>query len=684
MAIVALATVSCQKDKGSDNVDIKVTTVGTRELYSDQVTLVGKVEHIPSIIITQKGFYYDTVRITKSSLSELKVFADDDFTALVDNLEPQRTYSMIAFVVTSRGDVYYGSPQSFTTTPPANIEISALPATEVTGKSAKLTGKVDDDGGIPASKFGCKYWIAGTTEPEDIDTEFFEGAPTKVVSKGEKFYPLLTGLTPGTTYSYRLFGQNDSKGKYTDIFTFSTLALVAPAVQNGTVGDIGPTMATISGCEILSNGNDPDITWGVVYKASPGLGETPDETWTDMPITDTTGMTFSATLTNLIYNTTYGFAAYVKNDLQLVYSAVVTFDTENAAVPAMTTVAAVAADYNLIKENDEDAGKYNIGFDHALINGTLISNGGVDITKYGFDYGTDPSLTVATREEIGSVIADGESFSFDITGLNANTTYYYRAFAVNGIGDGTGDIKSFRTGIDGKKLLYTEDLSRAVDVPATLAESETTLVYYELPAITPTSGVKYYFLDRNLGATRQASDNDLTYTEPSINIGPAIGYYYQFAQPMPITATDVFYWISTNVCDGSGNAGNWAGGGYYTSPIAYGWNIVASNKDSWTGTDNPCPTGYEIPTKADFEDIITWFGTEGLDAQAVKELLRFVGGGFRHATKGGLGSGRGASFWTSTGDAGLAQAYFFQSPIVSASTNNKTCGVPVRCVRIVR
>ncbi len=84
---------------------------------------------------------------------------------------------------------------------------------------------------------------------------------------------------------------------------------------------------------------------------------------------------------------------------------------------------------------------YEIGSTYATLNGVIVNQGASAIIEYGFKYGTD---TENLTENITSTddIAD---FSATITGLTPNTTYYYRAYAINSDGTGYGEIKSFRT-----------------------------------------------------------------------------------------------------------------------------------------------------------------------------------------------------------------------------------------------
>ena len=87
--------------------------------------------------------------------------------------------------------------------------------------------------------------------------------------------------------------------------------------------------------------------------------------------------------------------------------------------------------------------------------GKIVDDGGLspftDITSYGFVYGTNSNLSL-TSYTGGAVVELGTSGSTPLTmaaheieGLNANTTYYYCAYATSNAGTGYGEVKSFTT-----------------------------------------------------------------------------------------------------------------------------------------------------------------------------------------------------------------------------------------------
>lgn len=93
----------------------------------------------------------------------------------------------------------------------------------------------------------------------------------------------------------------------------------------------------------------------------------------------------------------------------------------------------------------------NIDTDGATLNASITNSDCLD-GLYGFEYSTDPNFAQgAGTQVISTDLGTGTTFSFDLSGLNANETYYFRAFAIADTGATTytiyGDLESFSTEI---------------------------------------------------------------------------------------------------------------------------------------------------------------------------------------------------------------------------------------------
>ena len=107
----------------------------------------------------------------------------------------------------------------------------------------------------------------------------------------------------------------------------------------------------------------------------------------------------------------------------------------------------------------------------AILRGNLTelgedSDGSMRASEYGFIYSTNASnqtsLVIGAsgveKTNLGFRNTNGQ-FSNEITGIEEDTTYYYRAYAGNDVGTNLGEVRSFTTGI----LHKTFSLNGAID-----------------------------------------------------------------------------------------------------------------------------------------------------------------------------------------------------------------------------
>ncbi len=79
----------------------------------------------------------------------------------------------------------------------------------------------------------------------------------------------------------------------------------------------------------------------------------------------------------------------------------------------------------------------------ATLKGEVTNNGGEDLSELGFQIGLDNSYLMAT----GTVEMEEATgtFSYDLSNLDCNTTYHYRAYATNSAGTSYGEDMTFTT-----------------------------------------------------------------------------------------------------------------------------------------------------------------------------------------------------------------------------------------------
>ncbi|MCL2329033.1 MAG: hypothetical protein FWC39_11055 [Bacteroidetes bacterium] len=129
-----------------------------------------------------------------------------------------------------------------------------------------------------------------------------------------------------------------------------------------------------------------------------------------------------------------------------------------------------------------------------------------------------------------------------------------------------------------------------------------------------------------------------------------------------------------------------------TEEIVTGWEATPSTGTTWEKANNPCPTGWRVPTKEEQEALIatggTWTSTyndssvAGYMFGSGNNRLFFPAAGYR--TNGGalFNAGSYGYYWSST-DNGSIYAYYlyFYSDNAGMTDNFRASGRFVRCVK---
>jgi len=112
---------------------------------------------------------------------------------------------------------------------------------------------------------------------------------------------------------------------------------------------------------------------------------------------------------------------------------------KKATIPELTTVAVT-----------------DVTLNSAVSGGTIVADGGEEITEKGVCWGTtaNPTIEGGTKTQDGTGSAN---FTSNIVGLSEGTTYYVRAYATNEVGTAYGNELTFTTDeVTGAVLTTTE------------------------------------------------------------------------------------------------------------------------------------------------------------------------------------------------------------------------------------
>ena len=187
-------------------------------------------------------------------------------------------------------------------------------------------------------------------------------------------------------------------------------------------------------------------------------------------------------------------------------------------------------------------------------------------------------------------------------------------------------------------------------------------------AVPSATGQKW--LDRNLGATRVATNR---------SDGSAFGELYQWGrgadghQPTSSTA------IATNATSSDPGHGN-----FIREPNApYDW-LEPEDPTLWqgvNGTNNPCPSGYRLPTEAELEAERLIFPTNNHNGAFDSKLKLTLAGYRSYSTASYLNITLDGYYWTSTIAGTQSRALNFNSSGARFLSQPRANGFSVRCIK---
>ena len=289
--------------------------------------------------------------------------------------------------------------------------------TQITEKSAVLGGNVTYDGNATVTERGVVY----STSPNPVITNLNNFIRPCGSGTGEFTYNATT-LQANTTYYVRAYAKNEKGTAYGAEVSFTTNnQVVVPTVTTTAATQVTETTA-VTGGNVTSDGGATVTERGVVYSTSH------NPTTSNSKVKNGTGTgSFTCNLTGLQANTTYYVRAYAVNSKGTSYGIEVSFTTSKiVALPTVITTAAT-----------------QITEATAVTGGNVTSDGGASVTERGVVYSTSRNPTTSN-----SKVKNGSGtgyFTCNLTGLQANTTYYVRAYAVNSKGTSYGTEVSFTT-----------------------------------------------------------------------------------------------------------------------------------------------------------------------------------------------------------------------------------------------
>lgn len=277
----------------------------------------------------------------------------------------------------------------------------------------------------------------------------------------------------------------------------------------------------------------------------------------------------------------------------------------------------------------------------ATSGGNITDDGGATVTARGVCWSTNQNPTISdSKTEDGT---GAGSFVSGISGLEPNTMYYVRAYATHSDGTGYGSALSFTT---------LEELTGAVDADGNIYS-------------TVIIGNQEWFAE-NLKTTKLNNGTPIPYI---IDNGTWGGL-----------RTPAYCWYNNQTTYGN------------TYGALYNWYAV--------NTGNLCPTGWHVPTDAEWTAFTDYVGGATVAGTKLKATSGWnsggngtdeygfsaLPGGFRYYYYyGGFFDVGDSGYWWSSTE-GLAtnawnRGMFYDDRFVDHFCNDKSRGLSVRCVR---
>jgi uncharacterized protein (TIGR02145 family) len=522
--------------------------------------------------------------------------------------------------------------------------ITTASITEITQTTATSGGDlIEISGSSILSKGVCWNISPNPTVDNAMTTE--SGVLGSFVSK-------ITQLTPNTLYYVRAYAISNVVTGYGNQVSFTTSQLGIPGLTTAAITSITQTSA-VSGGIITSDGGQTVTSRGVCWNTSPNPtttnNKTSDEIFPPLPpgIGGTGTGSFISSLTNLQAGTKYYVRSYAVNSLGTAYGNELDFITsaEIPGVPTLTTSAITSSSPT-----------------SASSGGNISKDGGSAVTERGICWSTTTNPTTAnfkTSDGTGTGI-----FTSNMTVLIGNTTYYVRAYATNSSGTGYGNELNFTTSPvaavvptlittaatsvttttatsggnisnDGGASISAKGVCWGTATDPTTAGSKTSdgtgtgiftssitglvpnTTYYVRAYATNSAGTAY---GSSLSfKTEQASG--LTVTDPDGNVyhTKTIGTQVWMVENLMTTklndntsiplVTDATAWgdlETPGYCFPGNDVNNKA-----TYGMLYNWYAVNTGK--------LCPTGWHVPTDAEWTTLTTYLGGESIAGGKLKE-----------------------------------------------------------------
>ncbi|MCQ2271288.1 MAG: hypothetical protein MJZ72_00640 [Bacteroidales bacterium] len=433
---------------------LTVTTDSANTITKNSAKLYGNVTNMGGFAEVNAGFRYGQHPDYMTFRTERTVSSTGSFNAELTNISPNTTYYFQSYAATATDTAWASDTLTFTTlTNPCSVA-SIRGNERGTGKQIDSV-KDHEDNWYKVVQIGNQCWLAenmrATTEP---------GSSTHIALNTDasltepRIYSTDSGYVARYGYLYN-FPAAMNTSSDDNHFTYPHRGICPEGWHVPTKDDWDLLAATAGvpdhlyvpgtteftdGLGKLTGGTDwITSTWrtspgcyNYIYRDSTGFSARPASCYYDGKIENVGESAYFWTSSEDDYylHIYYSYGAILYGSGEAHSSGFSIRCLRDAEVPAAMSVTTDSA--NTITKNS------------ATLYGNVTDMGGKSEVNAGFKYGTSESALTSIVSDGVSTTAPG-MFSFGITGLTANTQYYYKAFAANGTDTVYGEVMNFKT-----------------------------------------------------------------------------------------------------------------------------------------------------------------------------------------------------------------------------------------------
>jgi len=298
-----------------------VTTVSADAITSSSVTLNGELTSAGDAESTLVSFEYRETDIEEWTQTEAEPRTDaGTFTQTISELSPSTAHSYRAVAETD-DEIVVGDTLTFSTDDPHPPSISTVSAEEITSSSVTLNGELTSTGDAESTLVSFEY--------QETDSEQWTQTEAERRTEQGPVTQTVSGLSPSTSYDYRIVAETDDETVVGDTLTFNTEDPMPPSIATISADEMTSSSATLNG-DLSSTGDTESTLVSFEYRVAD------TERWNQTNAeTRTESGPFTQTVSGLSPSTSYDYRAVANTDDQTVVGDTLTFDTLPPSSPSI-------------------------------------------------------------------------------------------------------------------------------------------------------------------------------------------------------------------------------------------------------------------------------------------------------------------------------------------------------------